>query len=1452
MILARAACTVDWLTVRGGQFMSCLVAFGLIAASPVCASDIVVQTAEQVSWRGGASAMAVAADEVTVAMGDAGGVLSFWDLSRRQRLGELMVAADEINGVRSLQWVGGSGSVLVTSDQAFTLWNRLASRPVFRQPRALQFGDAGLVDMAASRNSSWLALSSWSEAALIKVGSSSPPEMLALPQAVGAKLALDDAGRQIAAFGYDGLRVFDVPDLSLRWHVPGQAPFEPGQMSFSGDGRWLLVRSGLFSATPAQIYAVDSGHRTELPSGIRQWQFLNDGRLLGLDDAGCWHTWSASQGLLRSDVACRHDAQSTFVILKNDTVLAARRLFDLTTSTVIGELPVNPRQFQIAAIDEPRGYITIAVSPALTDPYLMAWRDRPAPRRYLGPGLYRWDLSTGQQHALPSEDWFKWIGQQSPPWCDAIHNPSVRYRWVSETGAVWIGLDDRIVRCEAGRQETIIDGLTAAPTWLRARSTTLPSGDAVSGPPSVLLMTDTEGALSIFSLPGGELVGRQAATAPELPTHSIGLSPFLDVFMTGPDSPWFVMQDGVVSPSGQKIVEAGIESYDLFGDHLALGSTKGITILDLASGQIHQNIETGARAPVAIRQADKRIYALMPDGALRIFDRLAGDWIVSAYRIGEQGSALIGPDGQYAASRDAVGALTRIDAGGLQEFSGFDVSRNRPDLVLSRLGYATDTYLKSLADLHEQRVRRLGSRHVVDDPGLRLGWHAVPDLQTDIAKQTLLVDVPRDGRLHVAISGVPATARQGLHVAAGVVDIPVVLVPGDNRITVSFEDEAGTRSSILSAFMHLRDRSGDIQNPRTQGSVTYLLGVGVSTYAQSQYNLHYAAKDIQDVAKFFSATLGQDVRTHLLLNAQATQDNILAAGQFLAQARPEDRVILYFAGHGILSPTGHYFFAPTDMDFANPAGRGMSFAQIESLLDATPARERLIFLDSCHAGQNDEGLRGLEETPQTVSVPGAPDQQVTTRGLRRVSKIPEGAADLRRPLLEDVFVDLQMGSGAHVIAAAGAAEFALESDRWSNGVFTAAVLEGLGSRSADLDLDRRIHVDELRRYVSNRVAQLTQGRQLPTARAVNQDLPVVLAQARDPQPWLINGSDIKVLEPSDSTLALDPEATVVVLADPGRVVRVDLTSGQRVALPWTIASVADIVVAPGGSHAVAQVEANSRYASERLLYWIDFERASVVPLMDHGVPRGLFRQGQAGAFTADGTWFVYEADFPDRGLIAIPQGAPSQWQRHDVRMQGMVVAMAGLTGQKVRLVDDQGEVQDMVAATGQVTDRWMLSSLNGDHVRFDNLATRTGLGPDGRYLAGTYHPGGDGSEVPTVLGLWDLQARRWLRDRSLGADKALAAASSSPMQDLEAYLRPALLSLQVASEPRLAVLDGASIRIVDMLTGVEVDWAYRGQILPTMPWVLSPDGKRILGFNNQGDLVGWPMGRSGAVRATGE
>ena len=88
--------------------------------------------------------------------------------------------------------------------------------------------------------------------------------------------------------------------------------------------------------------------------------------------------------------------------------------------------------------------------------------------------------------------------------------------------------------------------------------------------------------------------------------------------------------------------------------------------------------------------------------------------------------------------------------------------------------------------------------------------------------------------------------------------------------------------------------------------------------------------------------------------------------------------------------------------------------------------------------------------------------------------------------LQGLFVDLRRGSGTTVLTSSAGAEYAFESSRQKNGLFTYALIEALkGAKAADANKDGSIVMSEVADYVKKRVDELSRGKQTPNVRRVN-------------------------------------------------------------------------------------------------------------------------------------------------------------------------------------------------------------------------------------------------------------------------------------------------------------------------------------------------------------------------------
>jgi uncharacterized caspase-like protein len=324
----------------------------------------------------------------------------------------------------------------------------------------------------------------------------------------------------------------------------------------------------------------------------------------------------------------------------------------------------------------------------------------------------------------------------------------------------------------------------------------------------------------------------------------------------------------------------------------------------------------------------------------------------------------------------------------------------------------------------------------------------------------------------------------------------VELTSRPNKLEVTATDTLGRESvaAVTRTELEINPEKPDL----------YALAVGVSSYAQSVYSLQYAAKDAQDLLAALGEPDGKkvyaNVHTRIVIDAEATREGILQAARgFLSQAKIDDRVLVFFAGHGLLDARAGYFFATTDLDFEKPEDRGLSFEQMEGLLLETPSRHRLMLVDTCAAGETDED----EVARKAGSLPAG--TMVASRGFKARDGAKKESPSTQLLLTRELFGSMRRGSGASVIGSSSGVEYAFESAELKNGVFTAALLETLRGKDVDGQLlwADNMPVDLLEQSVRLKVLQRSGGRQHPVARETNPDDRFVIwyaGWAKDHQP----------------------------------------------------------------------------------------------------------------------------------------------------------------------------------------------------------------------------------------------------------------------------------------------------------------------------------------------------------------
>jgi hypothetical protein len=221
-----------------------------------------------------------------------------------------------------------------------------------------------------------------------------------------------------------------------------------------------------------------------------------------------------------------------------------------------------------------------------------------------------------------------------------------------------------------------------------------------------------------------------------------------------------------------------------------------------------------------------------------------------------------------------------------------------------------------------------------------------------------------------------------------------------------------------------------------------------------------------------------------LVNAEASAASIEEAiEKTFKNANPEDQIVLFIAGHGVLDENAKYFFAPHDMDFTDVSENGLAFSNIIESLNQSQANNKLLLMDTCHSG-NTLDL----EAGSTVSTENVAGQRGST--ARNTKSSPEFKLS---DVVSDVFDNFLSRSGITVISASAGADVAYENKSLGNGAFTSAYMKLLEEKwlagglvvtedklKQSIDLTKE-DISELLKQVM----LLTNGKQVPDLREIN-------------------------------------------------------------------------------------------------------------------------------------------------------------------------------------------------------------------------------------------------------------------------------------------------------------------------------------------------------------------------------
>ena len=407
-------------------------------------------------------------------------------------------------------------------------------------------------------------------------------------------------------------------------------------------------------------------------------------------------------------------------------------------------------------------------------------------------------------------------------------------------------------------------------------------------------------------------------------------------------------------------------------------------------------------------------------------------------------------------------------------FEQLDVKYNRPDKVLQAIGNTDTVLINSYRRAWEKRIKKLG----IDTTSFRDGY-SVPDADI-VNREAITVEQKRDklllhikasdstyklARFNIWVNETPLFGQKGRSIQKRNTNsfdttITINLSQGENKIETSVTNINGTESYRMPLTVNFTPVIKQKETLR-------FIGIGIDKFSDSQYNLLYSSKDIRDLARKLKEKYKGNIIIDTLFNEKVTVAAVKALKQKLLQTTVNDKVIVAYSGHGMLSKDYDYYLSTYAVDFENPEQKGLAYEELENLLDSIPARKKLMLIDACHSGEVDkEDLTTLEASSDSL-----------IKGLKPVAYKKEGRVGLKNSfeLMKSLFVNVGKSTGATIISAAAGTQFALEKNELKNGVFTYSILEAMNKFPS-------LTISELKKIVGARVEELTKGLQKPTSR----------------------------------------------------------------------------------------------------------------------------------------------------------------------------------------------------------------------------------------------------------------------------------------------------------------------------------------------------------------------------------
>ncbi len=534
---------------------------------------------------------------------------------------------------------------------------------------------------------------------------------------------------------------------------------------------------------------------------------------------------------------------------------------------------------------------------------------------------------------------------------------------------------------------------------------------------------------------------------------------------------------------------AELKSYDkpnAFGfnrnkDQLTIGYFNGkLKFWQIKDGKLLYEINAHDRAinDLSYFPNDQKIVSVSADNTARVWNANTGKPVYTFFPLNNKDYFLQDTLGYYMCTQSASKLLYYVTSGlKVITFDQLDSRYNRPDKLLQATGSQDTMMISSYKKAYLKRIKRLGVDTSAFEKNFGLPESVIVNSESiayDQRNNTLQLRVSfKDSsyqleRFNVWINESPLYSSKGISIKNKKIQqfdttLIIKLSSGINRIETSVTNVNATES-----FRHPLVVNYTPATPVQEK--LHFIGIGINEFKDDQHNLSWSVKDILDLAIKLKEK-NPDIIIDTLFNQKVTRDNILALKQKLLQLKEDDKVMISYSGHGLLSKELDYYLSTFDVNFTKPEENGLSYDEMESLLDGIKPRKKLMLIDACHSGEVDkEEIAKIEAAKTKLDSLGT-----RTKSNIKITSSKKLGMTNSFELMQNLFVNVSRGTGATIISAAGGMQYAQERGDLKNGVFTYSIIDAFNQHTT-------LSVAELKAIVSESVVRLTNGLQRPTSR----------------------------------------------------------------------------------------------------------------------------------------------------------------------------------------------------------------------------------------------------------------------------------------------------------------------------------------------------------------------------------